>query len=550
MEVKGDSKELRFKNRQKDDDVRNQNILAACAVAAAVRTSLGPKGMDKMITSAKGDVIITNDGATILKKMDLQHPAARMLADLSHAQDIEAGDGTTSVVVIAGSLLTAAKNLLAKGIHPLVIARAFLTAQSEACKILRSIAMPAPLKGRDDLIKSAATSLNSKVVSANSKFLAPLAVDAVLKLIDVKTATNVDLNNVRIVKRIGGTLEDTKLVDGIVFDQGVCHAVDAGTSISNAKIGLIQYCLSAPKTNMENNISVDDYQQIDRILKQERKYILKLLKPIVKSGCNLLLIQKSILRDAVSDLALHYLSKYKIMVVKDIERPDIEFVCETLGLIPVADPDSFTTLGLIPVADPDSFTTLGLIPVADPDSFTAAKLGFAERAEEISTPGGKIIQVTGVRRPGRTVSVLIRGSNRLVLDEAERSLHDALCVIRSLVKERFFVPGGAAPEIEIAIKLAKFADTLGGMDGYCIKESSPTSWPRNAGLDPVRIVTELRKQHAAGLTSAGVNIKKGKVTDILEDNVLQPLLVSTSVIGLATEAVRTILKIDDIVGVR
>jgi T-complex protein 1 subunit delta len=248
---------MRFGGREKQKDVRSSNIIAAKAVADCIRTSLGPKGMDKMITSSTGEVLITNDGATILRQMEVAHPAARMLVDVSRAQDVEAGDGTTSVVVLTGALLTAAEGLLEKGVHASQISEAFLVAVTEAVKILQSIAIPTDLTSRDSLIDSAITSLNSKVVSDNSNLLAPLAVDAVLRVIDPATATNVDLNLVRIVKKVGGTVEDTELVDGLVFDQGASHSAGGPTVVQNAKIGLIQFCLSAPKTNMENSVVVE-----------------------------------------------------------------------------------------------------------------------------------------------------------------------------------------------------------------------------------------------------------------------------------------------------
>ena len=519
---------MRFTGREKQKDVRASNIIAAKAVADCIRTSLGPKGMDKMITSSTGEVLITNDGATILRQMEVAHPAAKMLVDVSRAQDVEAGDGTTSVVVLAGAFLTAAENLLEKGIHPSQISESWLLASNKAEEILKSIAIPTDLSNRESLIQSAVTSLNSKVVSDNSTQLAPLAVDAVLRVIDPATATNVDLNLVRIVKKVGGTIEDTELVEGLVFDQGVSHSAGGPTSISNAKIGLIQFCLSAPKTNMENSVIVEDYQQIDRLLKEERKYILNLLKPIIKSGCNVLLIQKSILRDAVNDLALHYLAQKKIMVIKDIERNDIEFIANTLGCQ----------------------------PVADAEGFEAKKLGSADLVEEVGTSGGKIVKVTGVKNKGKTVTVLVRGSNRMLLDEADRSVHDALCVIRSLVKQRFLMVGGGSPEVETSLRLAKYGQELGGIHGYCIAAYAraldiiPYTLSENAGLSPINMVTELRRRHVNGEKTAGINVRSGTITDMLEEKVLQPLLVSTSAIKLATECVRMILKIDDIVGVR
>jgi len=521
--------ERNFQGREKQKDVRLGNIIAARAVSDLVRTSLGPKGMDKMITSSTNEVVITNDGATILNKMEVMHPAAKMLVDLSKSQDIEAGDGTTSVVVVAGSFLQAAQELLQKGIHPSSISDAWLLAQSRAVEILKSIAVPVNLTEKQQLISAAVTSLNSKVVSSHSGLLAPLAVEAVLAVTgDLQQSSFVDLDDIKVVKKLGGTIDDTELIPGLVFDSGVSHTAGGPKEVTGCKIGLIQFCLSAPKTNMENSVVVSDYQQIDRILKEERKYVIDLLKPIIKSGCNVLLIQKSILRDAVNDLSLSLLAKKKIMVIKDVERSEIEFISSTLGCT----------------------------PVADAEAFTASKLGNAEFAEEISTPSGNIVKVTGVKNKGRTATVLVRGSNRLVIDEAERSVHDALCVIRSLVKLKYLIPGGAAPETELSIQLEKYANSLGGLNGYCIRsyarafEVIPYTLSENAGLNPIKMVTALRNQHVSGNINAGINVRKGEITDMLEEKVLQPLLVSVSSLNLATECVRMLLKIDDIVAVR
>jgi len=383
------SNERSFQGREKQKDVRNGNILAAKAVADLVRTSLGPKGMDKMITSSNNEVVITNDGATILNKMEVMHPAAKMLVDLSKAQDVEAGDGTTSVVVVAGAFLQAAEELLQKGIHPSSISDAWLLAQKQAVEILKSIAVPVDLSEKSQLVSAAVTSLNSKVISGHSDTLAPLAVEAVLAVTgNLTTSTSVDLDDIKVVKKLGGTIEDTELVPGLVFDSGVSHTAGGPREIQGCKIGLIQFCLSAPKTNMENSVVVSDYAQIDRILKEERRYVIDLIKPIVKSGCNVLLIQKSILRDAVNDLSLSLLAKKKVMVIKDVERSEIEFISSTLGCT----------------------------PVADAEAFNASKLGYAELAEEISTPSGSIVKVTGVKNQGRTATKHLRGSNRLVND--------------------------------------------------------------------------------------------------------------------------------------
>lgn len=482
-----------------------------------------------MIQAGKGEVIITNDGATILSHMQVFHPTAKMLVELSRSQDIEAGDGTTSVCVLAGSLLDQCGSLLSKGIHPTAITEAFGNCVSKAEEILESIAVPLDLDDRDSLIKAATTSLSSKVIAQHSDTLAPLAVDAVLAVTDKEKDTNVDLSKIKVVKALGGTTDDTELVNGLVFTKKASHVAGAVTRIEGAKIGLIQFCLSAPKTDMENSVVVSEYSAMDRILREERKYILKMCKKIQKAGCNVLLIQKSILRDAVNDLSLHFLAKMKILVVKDVEREDIEFISSTLGCQ----------------------------PVAHVDSFTADKLGSADLVEETSVgPSTRVVKVTGVANPGRTISMLVRGSNQLVLDEADRSLHDALCVVRSLVKKRFLIAGGGAPEIEVSQGLQRWSKTLPGTAGYCAKayaqalEIIPYTLAENAGMHPIAIVTELRKQHAEGRKTHGINVKKGVISDMLEEDVVQPLLVNLSSLSLATETVNMILKIDDLVAVR
>uniref|UniRef100_A0AAY4AA31 T-complex protein 1 subunit delta n=1 Tax=Denticeps clupeoides TaxID=299321 RepID=A0AAY4AA31_9TELE len=527
--IGGKNKGGAYVDRDKPAQIRFSNINAGKAVADAIRTSLGPKGMDKMIQDGKGDVTITNDGATILKQMQVLHPAAKMLVELSKAQDIEAGDGTTSVVVIAGALLDACAKLLQKGIHPTIISESFQKAVDKGVEILTSISQPVQLSDRETLLNSATTSLCSKVVSQYSSLLAPMSVDAVMRVIDPGTATTVDLKDIHIVKKLGGTIDDCELVDGLVLTQRV---VNTGvTRVEKAKIGLIQFCLSPPKTDggFWNLIVVSDYTQMDRVLREERSYILNLVKQIKKAGCTVLLIQKSILRDALSDLAKHFLNKMKIMVIKDIEREDIEFICKTIGTK----------------------------PVAHIDQFLPEMLGTAELVEEVSLDGsGKLVKITGCTSSGKTVSIVVRGSNKLVIEEAERSIHDALCVVRCLVKKRALIAGGGAPEIELALRLAEYARTLGGMESYCVRayadalEVIPSTLAENAGLNPISTVTELRNRHAQGEKTAGINVRKGGISNILEELVVQPLLVSISALTLATETVRSILKIDDVVNTR
>ena len=518
-----------FRTEEKPKDVRHNNILAAKTLSDIIRTSLGPIGMVKMIKDSKGKVIITNDGATIVNHLQVLHPTAKMLVETSKAQDIAAGDGTTSVVVLAGALLGQAQTLLDKNISPTVIADGFSEACNEAQKVIDELEKKVELTDKEALTQNCITSLSSKVVSNYSEVLAPLAVEAVLKL--VKNGEiyhdDVDLKDIKVSKKLGGTIEDTKIVEGIVFPSNkVSKAAGGPTKIENPKIGLIQFCLSNPKTDMDSTLEIQEYSQMDRVLKEERAYIVKMVKKIKATGCNVLLIQKSILRDATNDLALHFLAKAKILVIKDIEREDVEFICKTLNCK----------------------------PIAHIDSFTPEKLGSAAKCEEVTlSEGSKIVEITGVSNEAKTVSILCRGSNQLILDETERSLHDALCVVRSIIKRKAMVPGGSAPETEIAVKLTELANKTQGFKSYCFKAFSdaleviPYTLAENAGLKPVEIVTELRNKHRNGDKYAGINVKKGIISNMFDEKVIQPSLVTISALKLATEVVRMILKIDDIV---
>lgn len=412
-----------------------------------------------------------------------------------------------------------------KGIHPQAIAESFLKAQAFGEKVLEDAAIPLSLNDRETLIKNASTSLNSKVVSQSSALLAPIAVDAVLKVMDPKCPGTVDLNNIKIVKKLGGTVDDTTLVDGLVFPNNkVSRAASGPIRVENAKIGLIQFCLSAPKTNLENNITIRDYSSMDRILREERLHIAKMIKQIASTGCNVLLVQKSIIRDAVTDLSVDFLAKAKILLIRDVERDEIDFISKTLGCEPVAD-------------------------ISD---FTADKLGKAELVCEKEAGGSRITHITGV--PGKNAaSIFVRASNQLMLDEADRSIHDALCVVRALVKKQAVLPGGSAPEMMVSSALIEYARTLEGAQQICVRtfaealEIIPYTLAENCGLHPIDIVAALRRKHANGEKYSGINVKKGTISDMYTENVVQPLLVSTSALQLATETVMLILKIDDIV---
>ncbi|RAL62785.1 hypothetical protein DID88_004627 [Monilinia fructigena] len=365
--------------------------------------------------------LITNDGSTMMKSMAVMHPSAKMLVDLSAAQDVEAGDGTTSVVVICGSLLGAADKLLGKGIHPSVIAESFQRAAAAAVQVLHDMSVPVALSDTATLLQAATLRFLPKSFHNIQIFFGPMAVNAVTKTIDIKTADNVDLKNIRIVKK-GGCLKNG----------------GGPIRMEKAKIGLIQFQLSPPKPDMENQI----------------------------------VIQKSILRDAVNELSLHFLAKLNILCIKDIERDEVEFICKSTGCK----------------------------PIADIDSFTEDKLGSADLVEEAQTSGSRLVKITGTKSAGKTVSIVCRGANSLILDEAERSLHDALCVVRCLVKKKALIAGGGAPEIEIASQLAQQARELTGTEAICWKafadamEVIPTTLAENAGLNSIKVVTETAPQ--------------------------------------------------------
>lgn len=522
---KGSPSNATFRDKEKPQEVRKSNILAARAVSDAIRTSLGPKGMDKMIKTKNGEIIISNDGATILKHMAVLHPAARMLVDVSAAQDVEAGDGTTSVAILTGSLLGAAEKLLNKGIHPTLISESFQRAATRSAEVLLEMSHKISLDDKEALIRAASTSLSSKIVSQHSSLLSPLAVNSVLKVMN-EERNNVDLNDIRLIKKVGGTIDETELVNGVVLTQNVVKTAGGPVRVDKAKIALIQFQLSPPKPDMENNVVVNDYRQMDKILKEERAYLLNICKKIKKSKCNVLLIQKSILRDAVNDLALHFLSKLNIMVIKDIERDEIEFLSKATGCK----------------------------PIADIDNFAEDRLGSADVVEEIESSGSRIVKIDGVsaKNVKPTVSIVCRGANQLVLDETERSIHDALCVVRCLVKEKALIAGGGAPEIEVSRVLMSEANKLSGVEQFVYQEFAqaleviPTTLAENAGLNSINVVTDLRNRHANGEKNAGISVRRSGASNTYDEHVLQPVLVSSSAITLASECVKSILRIDDI----
>ncbi|GBE77381.1 T-complex protein 1 subunit delta [Sparassis crispa] len=392
-----------------------------------------------------------------------------MLVDLSIAQDVEAGDGTTSVVILAGSLLGAAHEMLLKGIHPTLISESFLKASAKAVDYLSEMSTPVRLQDRANLLKATITSQDSKIISTYSEH------------------SRTYRGRCRIT--LGGTIDDTKIIDnGLVFHQNIFTQYGGPTRVESAKIGLIQFHLSHPKPDMDNTVVITNYLQMDKINKENRRYVLALCTKIRKAGCNVLLIQKSILRDA------------------DIERDEIEFLSKTLGCT----------------------------PVSDIEAFSGDKLGRAELVEEVNE----------------------LGSNDVVVDEVERSLHDALCVMRCLVKKRALIPGGGAPEVHVSQLLRSYARSLKGVESYCFQayaealEVIPLTLAENAGLNAITILTELRNRHALGEKNAGIDMRTGLVSNVINESVVQPLLVSTCAFELATETVCLLMKIDDYVQTR
>ncbi|GKT22884.1 T-complex protein 1 subunit delta [Aduncisulcus paluster] len=532
-------------------EVRKSNIAAATAIQDIVRTSLGPRGMDKMVTSHDGRTTITNDGATIMKELQVAHPAARMLVELSQAQDIEAGDGTTSVVVMAGSLLKQSEKLIDLGIHPSKVSDAFQHAEAEAQKVLLGMSKPIPVFSGEsihtpvdfsgeivdtaphfELIRAAATSLSSKVVHPYSDLLSRISVETVRRCVDPAKRDFVDLNFIKMVKRKGDSVDKTEIVDGLVLS----GKPGDECRISNAKIGLIRFCISPPKTDMDSSVVVSTAADIDRMVREEYAYIRKICTAIIKAKCNVLLIQKSITRTAIDNQALGFFKKYNskrvkagkpgILVVSDIERNEIEFISRTCGCTPVA--------------------TI--------EEFTSEKLGSADLA--VRAKSGTV-RITGCRptTPAFTTSVLIRGPHADLLDEIERSLHDAMCVIRCFVKMPFMLPGGGAAEVELTRQLQKKSLDMTGIERYAMRayadafEVIPLTLAENAGLNAMATLAKIRSVHKEGGNSAGIEAKTGEIRDMFDEDlrVFQPLLVTSSAVKLATETVRTILKISDIV---
>lgn len=473
--------------------IRLSNIDAAITLCDSLGTSLGPRGADKMITDSKKKTIITNDGATILKAIKATHPVLKMLCSLSQTQDKVCGDGTTTVVVLVGALLKQLRPLVEKGVHVSQICDVIGEAKPLIIQAIKELSIPLSSDKRSGMIRAAVTTLSSKVVSTVAE-MAEVAVDSIL-------AVAGDMTKIKVTKRLGGSLEDTHFFVGCVLGK------PANFSRKKCRVALAQFCLSAPKTNIDSKVILSDSQMMDRVIKEERAYILNLCKAVKKQGVDLLVVQKSLLRESCSELALHFLKKLEIDVVNDVDREEIDFLARNLRLKPVSDVQLLNE------------TKIREVRVESDDDFV------------------KILE-------GDNVTIIVRGGDPMVLDEAERSLNDALWVAKSLVDEPFLVPGGGTVEMKVSRALFDFSlhskSSLVYLELSKAFEAIPFLLANNAGLNAVRLVNELRK------TPGGVNVRLGCVGNMADEEVVQPVKVSMSAIGLALEAVATILMIDDI----
>jgi thermosome len=506
--------------RVRGREAQRNNITAAKLVSELIRTTLGPRGMDKMLVTSLGDVTITNDGASIMKDLDVQHPAAKMMVEVAKAQDNEVGDGTTTAVVLAGELLAKAEKLLDQGIHPSVIVEGYKKAAEKALEELEKIALTVEPEDTEKLKHIAVTAMRSKGVSVARDHLAALAVEAIRQIAEVRDGRwKADVDLVKVLKKHGKSLLESELVKGVVVDKEVAHP-QMPKRVENARIALLNQKLEIEKTEMSAEIRINTPEQMKQFLDEETKILREMVEKIAASGANVLFCEKGI-----DDIALHYLARKGILGVKNVSSSDMEKLSKATGAK----------------------------IVNNIDDLTADFLGAARVVEEVKIGDSKLVYVRECQNP-RAVTVVLRGGSEHVVSEAERTFHDALCVVRNAVEDRKFVAGGGAPESELASRLREYAAQVGGREQLAIEayaaalESIPETLAENAGYDPIDITTELRSKHAdKGGVWYGVDVFTGRVTDMLKLNVLEPLRVKVNVIKSATEAASMILRIDDVV---
>lgn len=506
-------------NRSRGKEALHTNIMAAKIVAETVKSCLGPKGMDKMLVDSFGDVTITSDGRTILDEMDIQHPAAKMMVEVAKTQDNEAGDGTTTAVIIAGELLNKAEELIEKNVHPTIIIDGYKKAQEKALEILEKIAIPVDLNTQEYMKKVAMTSMASKLVAEHREYLADLAVKSILQVAEKQgDSYKVDVDDVKVEKKPGESIRDTKLIQGIVLDKDVTHS-GMPKRVEKAKIALLDCPLEIEKTEFDAKINIDSPEQMEGFLKQEEGMLREMVDKIVAAGANVVLCEKGL-----DDMVQHFLARKEILAIRRIKKSDMEKLAKATG---------------------------GKI-VTSLDAISSEDLGYANLVEERKIGDDKMTFVEGCKHP-RAVTILIRGGTTRIVDEAERSLHDALCVVRDVVEEPKVVAGGGSPELEVSRVLRKYAETLPGREQLAVKgfaealEAIPMTLTENAGLDPIDILSELRAGHEKGEKWAGIEVHDGKVEDMAEAGVFEPLAVKKQIIRSATEASTMILKIDDVI---
>jgi len=500
-------------------DALRTNMMAAVTVAEMLKTTYGPRGMDKMLVDTLGDVTITNDGATILDKMDVQHPAAKMLVQIAKGQDEEVGDGTKTSVIFAGELLKAAEELLAKDVHPTIIINGFKKALEEAARYAEKIARGIDLSDEETLKRIASTALTSKAVHGVRDHFAEIAVKAVKQVVEDRDGKKyVDIDNIQIIKKHGGSLAETKLVYGIVLDKEVVHP-GMPKRISNAKIALIDAPLEVEKTEIDAEIRISDPTMMRKFIEEKENILKEKVEKIASVGANVVICQKGI-----DDVAQHYLAK-KGLAVRRVKRSDMEKL---------------------------ERSTKGRI-VTNIDDLTESDLGYAESVEERKVGEDKMVFIEGTKDP-KAVSIVIRGGLERIVDEAERSFRDALCVVADIVKVPKIVYGGGAFEVEVAKHIREYATHVGGKEQLAIEafaralEGIVAALVENAGHDPIEMLSELRKAHTGpDGYSYGINVFAGKVEDMEKLGVIEPLAVKVNALKAGTEAATLILRIDDII---
>ncbi len=508
--------------RERGKGAQANNIMAALAISNAVKSTLGPKGMDKMLVDSMGDVVVTNDGATILKEIDVEHPAAKMIVEVAKSQDEECGDGTTTAVILTGELLKRAGELLDQNIHPTVICGGFKIAAGKAIETLNKIAMPIKPGDKKTLRDIAMTSMASKGASSSKELLADIVVDAVVDIAEkINDKTYVDLDNIQIQKKQGGGIANTEIISGIILDKERVHE-GMPKHIKNAKIALINAALEVKKTEVTARIQIQDPTQLQAFLDEEEGMIRKMVEKVKKSGANVLICQKGI-----DDIAQHFLAKEGIYTVRRIKKSDMEKLSKATGAK----------------------------IVANLDGLTSKDLGHAGNVEEKKIGDDKMTFVTDCKNP-KAVSILIRGTTDHIVDELERGLHDALSVVKVALEDGKMTAGGGSTAIAIAMALRDHAPSVGGREQMAIEafanaiEIVPKTLSENAGLDPIDMLLEIRSEHKKGNRYTGINVLGGKVDDMLKNKVIEPLRVSLQEIQAASEAAVMILRIDDVIAAK